>query len=83
MNLEEASQCRSCVGILLYLATDLPHCQHVMRWLSTGTATPASRKKDVLRHLVSYLRGTKGFACVCTIKVIMLEYIISTSSFAS
>ena len=64
MNLEEASQCRSCVGILLYLATDLPHCQHVMRWLSTGTATPASKKNDVLRHLVSYLHGTKGL-CLC------------------
>ena len=60
MSLEEASEYRSCVGILLYLATDLPHCQHTIRWLSTGMATPTVRKKDVLRRLVSYLHGTKG-----------------------
>ena len=64
LSLEEASQYRSCVGILLYLATDLPHCQHTIRWLSTGMATPTLRKKDVLRHLVSYLHGTKGL-CLC------------------
>ena len=64
LNVEEASQYRSCVGILLYLATDLPHCQHTIRWLSTGMATPTLRKKDVLRHLVSYLHGTKGL-CLC------------------
>ena len=64
LNLEEASQYRSCVGILLYLATDLPHGQHTIRWLSTGMATPTLRKKDVLRHLVSYLHGTKGL-CLC------------------
>ena len=65
LNLEEASQYLSCVGILLYLATDLPHCQHTIRWLSTGMATPTLRKKDVLRHLVSYLHGTKGL-CLCS-----------------
>ena len=64
LNDEEASQYRSCVGILLYLSTDLPHCQHTIRWLSTGMANPTVRKKDVLRHLVSYLHGTKGI-CLC------------------
>ena len=64
LNPDEASHYRSCVGILLYLATDLPHCQHTIRWLSTGMATPTVRKKDVLRHLVSYLHGTKGL-CLC------------------
>ena len=64
LSADEASQYRSCVGILLYLATDLPHCQHTIRWLSTGMATPTVRKKDVLRHLVSFLHGTKGL-CLC------------------
>ncbi len=27
---------RSCVGILLYLAADLPHYQHATRYLSNG-----------------------------------------------
>ena len=60
----ESSEYRSCVGILLYLASDLPHCQHCIRHLSTGMSKPTKRLKDVLRHLVSYLYGTKG-VCLC------------------
>lgn len=65
LNPEESSHYCSCVGFLLYLATDLPHCQGTIRWLSTGMATPTLRKKDVSRHLVSYLHGTKGNLLVC------------------
>jgi len=31
----EMSKFRSAVGILLYLAADLPHCQHCIRFLAT------------------------------------------------
>ena len=55
----EASEYRSCVGILLYLATGLPHAQHSMRHLSTGMSSPTKQLKDVIRHLVSFLSGTK------------------------
>ena len=55
----EASEYRSCVGILLYLAIDLPHAQHAIRHLSTGMSCPTKQLKDILRHLVSFLSGTK------------------------
>ena len=45
LSLDEASQYCSCVGILFYLATDLPHCQHTIRWLSTDMATPTFDKE--------------------------------------
>ena len=55
----EASEYRSGVGILLYLAIDLPHAQHAIRHLSTGMSSPTRQLKDILRHLVSFLFGTK------------------------
>ena len=55
----EASEYRSGVGILLYLAIDLPHAQHAIRHLSTGMSSPTKQLKDILRHLVSFLFGTK------------------------
>ena len=55
----EASEYRSAVGILLYLAIDLPHAQHAIRHLSTGMSSPSKQLKDILRHLVSFLFGTK------------------------
>ena len=48
---------RTCVGILMYLASDLPHCQHVVRHLSTYSARPTEKSMCVLRHLVGYLSG--------------------------
>ena len=47
------------MGILLYLAIDLPHAQHAIRHLSTGMSCPTKQLKDILRHLVSFLSGTK------------------------
>ncbi len=66
-----------CVGILL--APDLLHCQHTIRWLSTGMATPTLRKKDVLRYSFLVCMAQKDFACVCIIKVTMLVCITNTS----
>ena len=55
----EASEYRSCVGILLYLAIDLPSAQHAIRHLSTGMSSPTKQLKDILKHLVSFLFKTK------------------------
>ena len=46
---------RTCVGVLLYLAADLPHCQHVVRYLTTYSTNPSERSFMVLKHLVGYL----------------------------
>ena len=48
---------RSCIGILMYLAPDLPHCQHVIRHLSAYSTQPTTKSVAVLKHLVSYLAG--------------------------
>ena len=50
-----AKKFRTCVGILLYLASDLPHCQHVVRHLATYSTAPTQKSLVVLKHLVSYL----------------------------
>ena len=46
---------RTCVGILMYLANDMPHGQHVIRYLSTYNAKPTQKSLAVLKHLVAYL----------------------------
>ena len=43
---------RTCVGILLYLASDLPHCQHIVRHLATYSTQPSVQRLTVLKHLV-------------------------------
>ena len=50
-----AKKFRTCVGILLYLASDLPHAQHVVRHLATYSTVPTQKSLVVLKHLVSYL----------------------------
>ena len=52
---ELARNFRTCVGILLYLASDLPHCQHVVRHLATYSTQPSVKSLTVLKHLVSFL----------------------------
>ena len=52
---DQARVFRTCVGILLYLASDLRHCQHVVRHLSTYSTQPTTCSMTILRHLVSYL----------------------------
>ena len=46
---------RTCVGILMYPGNDLPHCQYVIRHLSTYSSKPTVKSMVVLRHLVAYL----------------------------
>ena len=50
------------MGILLYLAIDLPHAQHAIRHLSTGMSCPMKQLKDILRHHVGFLHGTKDLS---------------------
>ena len=50
-----ASIFRTCVGILMYLANDVPHCQYVIRHLSTYSSKPTQKSLTVLKHLVAYL----------------------------
>ena len=52
---EDASLYRSCIGILLYLSSDLPHCQYVIRYLATQASKPTGKSMVVLKHLVSYM----------------------------
>ena len=52
---EAAKAFRTRVGILLYLACDLPHCQHIVRHLSTYSTQPMVKSMTVLKHLVAYL----------------------------
>ena len=54
---------RTCVGILMYLANDVPHAQHVIRHLATYSSKPTEKSLLVLRHLVAYLASHKD-VCV-------------------
>ena len=55
LNVFAGTTFRTCVGILMYLASDLPHCQHVVRHLSTYSSRPTEKSMCVLKHLVNYL----------------------------
>ena len=46
---------RTCVGVLMYLAIDVPQVQHVIRHLATYSSKPTEKSLAVLRHLVGYL----------------------------
>eukprot|EP00435_Cladocopium_sp_Y103_P033686 s4053_g8.t1 len=59
----DAAVFRTCVGVLLYLAADLPHCQHVVRHLATYSTRPSQKSLVVLRHLVGYLASHES-VCV-------------------
>ena len=53
----EASVYRSCIGIRLYLSSDLPQCQYVIRYLSTCASKPTQKAMTNLKHLVGYMAG--------------------------
>ena len=52
---EEASIYRSGIGLLLYLAVDLPECQCAIRALASRMAKPTQVAMLGLRHLAKYL----------------------------
>eukprot|EP00435_Cladocopium_sp_Y103_P031605 s1770_g8.t1 len=59
----DAAVFRTCVGVLLYLAADLPHCRHVVRHFATYSTTPSQKSFVVLKHLVGYLASHES-VCV-------------------
>ena len=59
LNEADMSKYRSAVGIRLYLAADLPHCQHCIRFLATKMTSATQHCWQVLKHLVLYLAGNQ------------------------
>eukprot|EP00435_Cladocopium_sp_Y103_P070046 s334_g34.t1 len=51
----DATVFRTRVGILMYLANNVPHAQYTIRHLSTYSSKPTEKSMTVLKHLVSYL----------------------------
>jgi len=49
-----ATTFRTCVGVLMYLANDVPQTQHVIRHLATYSSKPTEKNLTMLRHLVGY-----------------------------
>ncbi len=54
---EESSKFRTCIGILLYLSSDLIECRFVIRYPAQSMKTPTEKAYRVLRHLGLYLLG--------------------------
>ena len=59
LNEADMGKVRSAVGILLYLAADLPHCQHTIQFLATKMTSATQHCWQVLKHLVLYLAGNE------------------------
>ena len=57
---------RTCIGILLYLASDLIESQNAVRYLSQKMASPTVRGHKTLCHLVSYLNGAASSGVLLT-----------------
>ena len=55
----DLTEFRRAVGILLYLAADLPLCQHCIRFLATKMTSATQHCWQVLKHLVLYLAGNQ------------------------
>ena len=52
-----ASKYRTAVGILMYVASDLPACQFGIRFLSTYAHCPTEGSWKLLRHLTAYINS--------------------------
>ena len=50
-----ATTFRTCVGVLMYMANDVPQAQHVIRHLATYSSKSTEKSLTALRHLVGYL----------------------------
>ena len=60
LDAETSSRCRSAVGILLYLSTDLIACQFGIRYLSTYSHSPTQGAWKLLRHLATYVHCSQA-----------------------
>lgn len=56
------------VGILLYLAADLPNCQYCMRFLLIKMTAATQHCWQVLKHLVLYLAGNQDVCLSLNVK---------------
>ena len=59
---------RSCVGILLYIASDYLECQYTIRALSQFMSRPTKHAMMCLRHLAQYLLGCVDHCIILTYK---------------
>ena len=59
---DRASRFRSAIGILLYLANDLPECAYGIRGLSQYMSKPTERSWTLLKHLALCLLEGQFFA---------------------
>ena len=55
---------RTCVGVLLYLASDLFSCQFAIKCLAQGMSKPTEILFRCLKHLVQYIMGITGYHLV-------------------
>ena len=55
---------RTCVGVLLYLASDLFSCQFAIKCLAQGMSKPTENLFRCLKHLVQYIMGITGYHLV-------------------
>ena len=51
----QVSRFRTAIGILLYLANDMPECAYTIRGLAKKMSRPTTRSWAMLRHLAQYL----------------------------
>ena len=60
---DRSQRYRSATGLLLYLAPDIVQAQYGIRLLSQFMASPTTGSWKLLKHMVSYLWGARGY-CV-------------------
>lgn len=65
---ETAGLYRSCVGILLYIASDYVECQYAIRGLAQCMSKPTTQAFLCWRHLCMYLLGCVDHCMVLTYK---------------
>ena len=63
---DKAKIFRSCIGILLYIASDFVECQYAIRGLAQTMSKPTVQAFPCLRHLCLYLLGCVDHCTVMT-----------------
>ena len=63
---DQAKLFRCCMGILMYVAPDVPSCQNTIRNLSGRMASPTLLALEGLRHLCKYLLLVREYGMVVT-----------------
>ena len=73
---DKAKIYRSCIGILLYIASDFVECQHAIRGLAQAMSRPTVQAFICLRHVCLYLLGCVDNCTVmaCTDRQGLLHY---------